>query len=236
MIMAGYTARIDQWNRFDIRWRKGLRKAGLDYFHAKEHWKHPFTAKVITLSDRNLLFGFVARMSEQDYKKFYREGAWGGKAQPDSMYGLCFRYCLSLVLQQALLEFPRKDFVLDFEVEEGHSNQGAPAAIVSQLKRKKIAEVSELLGTVTLGEKKKVPGLQAADGLAFGAWHGEASPDTKFLNVPPDAAVKALRPQSMTKVPIFRCHVDERELGIFKKGYFTHVDLRRRYGAAKRDA
>jgi hypothetical protein len=168
MIMAGYTARLDQWNRFDIRWRKGLRKADLNYFHAKEHWKHPFTSKVIRLSDSNLLFGFVARMSESDYKKFYREGDWGGKAQPDSMCGLCFRYCLSLVLQQALIEF-------------------------------------------------------------------SSSSDTKFLNVPPDAPAKALRSHSLTRVPIFRCHVDERELGIFKKGYFTHIDLRRRYGAAKRD-
>ena len=43
-------------------------------------------------------------MSEADYKQFYREGDWGGKAQPDSMYGLAFRYCLSLVLQQVLIE------------------------------------------------------------------------------------------------------------------------------------
>jgi hypothetical protein len=34
MTMAGYTARIGQWDRFDRRWRKGLRKAGLEYFHA----------------------------------------------------------------------------------------------------------------------------------------------------------------------------------------------------------
>lgn len=106
---------------------------------------------------------------------------------------------------------------------------------MSQLKRKKIAEVSEFLGSVALGEKKKVPGLQAADGLAFGAWHGESRPDTEFLDVPPDAPAKALRSHALMRVPIFRCHVDERELGIFKKGYFTHIDLRRRYGAAKRE-
>jgi hypothetical protein len=45
MIMAGYTARLNQWNRFNLKWRKALRKAGLEYFHAKEHWKHPFSAK-----------------------------------------------------------------------------------------------------------------------------------------------------------------------------------------------
>ena len=92
MIMAGYTARPNQWNRFDNRWQKALRKAGLEYFHAKEHWRHPFAAKVVKLSDSNLLFGFVAKISERDYKQFYRSGdGWGGKAQPDSIYGLAFR-------------------------------------------------------------------------------------------------------------------------------------------------
>lgn len=62
MIMAGYTARLHQWNRFDLKWRKRLRKAGLEYFHAKEHWKHPFTAKAVKISGDNLLFGFVAKL------------------------------------------------------------------------------------------------------------------------------------------------------------------------------
>ncbi len=155
MIMAGYTARLDQWNRFDIRWRKGLRKADLDYFHAKEHWKHPFTAKVVKLSDSNLLFGFVARMSEFDYKKFYREGDWGGKAQPDSMYGLCFRYCLSLILQQALIKFPKKDFVLDFVVEAGHQNEGAPCRDCVSAKAQENRRGIRVSGLCSFGREEK---------------------------------------------------------------------------------
>ena len=136
MIMAGYTARVSQSGWFDLKWQKALKKHGLDYFHAKEHWQLPFAAKAIKIPDNNLLFGFVAKLREDDYKKYYRAGPWSGKVQPDSMYGLCFRYCLSLVLQQTLLEVPNRHLVLNFVVEEGHPNQGAPAEIVSQLKRK----------------------------------------------------------------------------------------------------
>lgn len=70
MIMAGHVARINQWNRFDLKWRKALKKAGLEYFHAKEHYGHPFAAKAVKIADDNLLFGFVAKLSEADYKKF----------------------------------------------------------------------------------------------------------------------------------------------------------------------
>lgn len=230
--MAGYTAQINQWNKFDAKWRKALYKDGLDYFHAKEMWRHPFTPKAIKIADDNLLFGFVAQLREDDYKKYYRNGDWG-RTSPDSMYGLCFRYCLSFILHQACLERPKKDFVLNFVVEKGHKNQGAPAEIVAQLKRKRIDGVSEYLGAVSLGEKKQVPGLQAADGLAFGAWQDSAK-NVPLVATPPDSTVQALRYRSMMKTPLFYCDIDERELKIFKNGYFAHAEHRRQFGQSKR--
>ena len=169
MIMAGYTARLNQCSRFDLKWNKALRKAGLEYFHAKEHWNHPFAVKAVKIADDNLLFGLVAKLSEDDYKKFYRGGGgWGGKAQPDSMYGLCFRYCLSFILQQAFLERSEKDFILNFIVEEEHPNEGAPAEIVSQLKRKRISDVSGYLrciGWKNKGAYRRLTDLRSAHGM-----------------------------------------------------------------------
>jgi hypothetical protein len=77
MVMAGYSARLAQWDRFDRRWNKHLRKAGLDYFHAKEHSAHPFAPKAYRLPGANLMFGFVVRMDVKDYKNFYRDGKLG---------------------------------------------------------------------------------------------------------------------------------------------------------------
>jgi hypothetical protein len=105
------------------------------------------------------------KMDKSDYRAFYRGDSWGGKAQPDSMYGLCFRYCLSFVLQQMRVDYPSGGFKLHFVIEGGHPNEGAPATIVSQLIRKRIKGVSEFLGNVTIGEKTKCPGLQAATAL-----------------------------------------------------------------------
>jgi len=111
MVMGGYAARLGEWNRFDHKWKKALRKAGLGYFHSKEHGDHPFALKGVKIADENLMFGFVVRLDKADYQKFYREGGWGGKAQPDSMYGLCFRYCLSCVLKWATAEMQRPDLL-----------------------------------------------------------------------------------------------------------------------------
>lgn len=233
MMMEGYSARLFAWNRFERRWRKHLRNHGLDYFHAHEHATHPFAPKAHKLIETHLMFGFVVRVDARDFKDVYRSGAWGGKAQPDSMYGLCFRYCLSFVLQQALVEFPnRPDLVLNFVVEDGHPNAGAPTTIVTELKKKRVSGMSEFLGNALPGEKKKIPGLQAADALAYMAQRWEDQNPLK-IGIPQDSAIEALRPQAFTKVPIFYCHADAEELASFRDGYFEHIRRRQAFGQRK---
>jgi hypothetical protein len=112
-------------------------------------------------------------------------------------------------------------------MEDGHANSGAPAEIVRQLKRKNIPDMSEFLGAASLGEKTRVPGLQAADGLAFGAWHAEQGRlgPRDFVTVAPDVSVAKLKGRSRMKTPLFRCDIDDRELRILKSGFFSHVDF-----------
>lgn len=123
MTMGGYIARVGQWNRFDHKWRKALRKSGLEYFHAVEMPRHPFGAKAVKIADDNLMAGFVVRLDRKDYEEVYRDGRWGGKAQPDSMYGLCFRFFLSACLEVGLSEH-RQNLKLDFVVESGQAPIG----------------------------------------------------------------------------------------------------------------
>lgn len=236
MTMAGYAGLLGQWNRFDHKWRNGLRKAGLAYFHTKEHASHPFAAKAPFIADRHLMFGFVTRLDREDFERFYRAGGWGGKAQPDSMYGLCFRYCLSLVLDIALAEMAHDGLVLNFIVEDGHPNAGAPAEVIRQLKAKHISGVSEFLGAAVTGDKKTVWGLQAADGLASGAWHMEAAGPLDLGPVQRPSLSDAPVPKDSSKTPIFRCHIDAAELAKFKGDYFAHLEFRRQWGQKKRPA
>lgn len=231
MTMGGYSALLNQWSRFDHKWNKTLRKHGLSYFHVKEHGDHPFALKGPQIADDNLMFGFVVRLDRADYTKSYRTGGWGGKAQPDSMYGLCFRYCLSLVWQVAKQELSQSGLVLNFLLEDGHPNSGGPTEIIKTLKKKRISGLSEFLGVAVTGGKKQHAGLQAADGLASGAWHLEA------LGMPTVGSPKApsLETQNLSKsvmkTPIFRCHIDEKELAKFKDGYFKHLEFRRKFGS-----
>jgi hypothetical protein len=233
MTMAGYPARLGAWNRFDLKWRKALAKSGLWYFHVKEFGDHPFALRAPEIADDNLMFGFVVRLDRADYQKYYREGGgWGGKAQPDSMYGLCFRYCLSLVLEIALAEMPHDTLEVNFVVEDGHQNSGAPTEIVRQLKKKRIPGISEFLGAAVPADKKKHPGLQAADGLASGAWHLEALGMPQLGPLQKPSLSRWSRTNEM-KSPIFRCHIDGGELAKFKEGYFAHIAHRRQFGQRK---
>jgi hypothetical protein len=179
------------------------------------------------------MFGFVVRLDKADYQKFYREGQWGGKAQPDSMYGLCFRYCMSAVLQIALNELPTKGLSINFMVEDGHTNAGAPAEIIRQLKKKKIGGVSEHLGWAITGDKEKVPGLQAADCVTSGAWQIEKDVVPLLGNPQPPSLKNWKEFDSPHRVPILRCHIDPQHLATFKDGYFEHIAARQAYGDAR---
>jgi hypothetical protein len=148
------------------------------------------------------------------------------------MWGLCFRYCLSFVLQQAFAEMAREGLTLNFVVEDGHQNSGAAAEIVRQIKKKNISGISEFLGAAITGDKKRVMGLQAPDGLATGAWHVESSPETveaNLVDVPQRVPLVISRPYQQLRAPIFRCHVDSEELAKFKEGYFADIKFRKEF-------
>ena len=230
MIMAGYAARLGEWNRFDVKWRKHLAKSHLEHFHSVElPPDHPFYFKGSKIADDNLMFGFVVRLDRKDYQNYYRNGGWGGKAQPDSMYGLCFRYCLSLMLDKGRQEIPRDDLQINFIVEDGHPNCGSACEIVRVLKKKKIPDVSEFFGAAILGDKKKAWGLQAADMLANTAWRVEPLEPPK-IDIGQDAPLIELRGLSVQKAPVFYCHINEHELASFKGDYFLHLEYRKQWG------
>jgi hypothetical protein len=229
MVMGGWIARLGQWNRFDHKWKKALRKHGLEYFHAQEMPRHPFGLKAAKVSDDHLMAGFVIRLDRKDYE-VYRAGPWGGKAQPDSMYGLGFRYLLSAGLEVGLHEYP--DLKLNFIVESGHPNGGAANEIVERIKRQKIGGVSEHLGSVTMMGKKESYGLQAADGLATGAaWTEKPSGSTiPLTDISGAGRLLDVYPKSPLKAPIFRCHIDREQAAKYRDDMFEFHRLRQQFG------
>ena len=231
MVMGGWLARLGQWNCFDHKWKKSLRKHDLEYFHAQEMPHHPFGLKAQKIPDDHLMAGFVVRLDRQDYNDVYRNGPWGGKAQPDSMYGLCFRYCLSAALEIGTHEYPN-DLKLNFIVESGHPKCGAANEIVQRIKRQNIAGVSEFLGSVIPMGKRDSYGLQAADGLATGAAWTEtpAGSAIPLLDISPSGSLMDVYQKSLTKAPIFRCHIDRQQAASYRDDMFEFHRLRQQFG------
>jgi hypothetical protein len=126
----------------------------------------------------------------------------------------------------------RPDLRLDFVIESGHENEGAPSEIIRRIKRQNLQEVSEYLGTVTLADKKECYGLQAADGLATGAAWAEG-PDGSAVpvsNILPARRLADVLPKSPLKAPIFRCHLDREILAKLRDDNFTLIEMRRQFG------
>jgi hypothetical protein len=173
----------------------------------------------------------VVRLDKKDYDETYRNAQWG-KAQPDSMYGLCFRYFLSACLEIGIHEYG-PDLRLDFIIESGHPNEGAPNDIVRRIKKHGIPKVSELLGTVTPMLKKECYGLQAADGLVTGAAWAEGpggSSSVPLTNVLPAGTLAEVRQKTPLKAPLFRCHIDREQLAKFRDDQFALVEFKRQFG------
>ena len=235
MTMAGYMGRIGQWTRFDRKWGKALRKAGLDYYHTHEMASHPFAEKGVGIADSNLMCGFVVRLDRKDYQEVYRRAHWGGKVQPDSMYGLCFRYCLGMALEIGRHEYPA-NLRLDFIIEAGNQHEGAAREIVQRIKRERRFGAGKYLGTAGPARKKDCYGLQAADALATGAAWYEATPlpEGGVVNVDGASRLSDLRGKSLMKAPIFRMHLDGQVLEQFRDDQFALVAAKKKWGDQRR--
>lgn len=251
MIMAGYAAKLGAWNRFDEKWNKHLRRFGVPYFHARElnnlngpykGWRNediaPFAQKSAVIADAHAMFGFTVRLDGKDFRECYQEGKKPKKLALDSMWGLCFRASLKVALEAIKTEIDRSDLKINFIVESGHPNVGAACEILKQLKKLQIDGVSEHLGTVTCGEREDFPGLQAADGLAYGSWNIEPLVDAGKVGLipnPPGSTVahaKQMSPKGQ-KIPYLRTHFDRKMLSTYRADLVEYYEFRRDYGQRK---
>jgi hypothetical protein len=109
---------------------------------------------------------------------------------------------------------------------------------VRQLKKLNIEGVSEHLGTVTPGDRSDFPGLQAADGLAYGSWNIEPHVDAGRIGVipnPPGTTVAQARARKLhgQKIPYFRVVLDREMLTSYKADLLHYEEFKREYGKRK---
>lgn len=216
-VMAGYVGDARKWARFDKRWAKLLGKHGLTHFHATDvvggggpfkGWSADRRRNLVDHIDNIVhdypLFGFSSVLRDDDYDRFYIAGHRPKKLQLDSKYGLLFRCCLSHVTETLLRQddLPRP-LELHVIMEDGHKNRGDVERLTDIIRKNAPPQVSAMVRTVTFAEKKRTPGLQAADFLAYPSLHMELG---KRVEVTADD-VEGIRDIVAHRCPVFRLPV-----------------------------
>jgi Protein of unknown function (DUF3800) len=217
MTLGGRVARLGQWVDFDRAWRRLLKREGLDYFHGTEFrgkkgqfkgWKDArcasFLSEAQKLVGKYTLFGFAVTMKHDDYKDVYRAGNKPNKLKVDSKYGLCFRLCLLHVPRVIRRSLKSKTLQVNFVLESGDPGSGDAKPVLDEAKKFAPTELSEVLGILSYGDKKTIPGLQAADLIAFSAFHAEQTGRIPLLDLHKNHTIDEGRKRVPYKSPVIK--------------------------------
>jgi hypothetical protein len=135
--------------------------------------------------------------------------------------------------------FNRK-LTINFVLEDGHKNAGDAERIFEIVKTKGLAnelerEIAEMLSTITFGDKKQFPGLQAADVNAYSGYqHESGQSPLELVTLEPESCVKDA--QEIQKVPIFRIELGPPELTQFKQFIMDEIEERKAGSRAQADS
>jgi hypothetical protein len=237
MLLSGFVASEGQWHAFDTGWRDALKQIGLSHFHATDHWGtsvgEQFAPEIVKLTGDHILLGYVIRVNKDDYKKHYIAGVRPRKPQLDTMYGVAFRFLVAFLITRLPTLLGCSDLAFNIVLESGAAGSKDAERIRAAMKKQLPAETA-MLGSVTFGDKKTFPGLQASDALAFGAYQIEPTAP-QLSDLPEGATISQVSQSSQAKPPIFRCALDADTLRSLKDDILALVDIRKRYVESLKD-
>jgi hypothetical protein len=177
MIMAGFLGTGRQWELFLRHLRKIQIEDNFNIFHATEFkhhagefatWSNPKSArlpyKLTDLVETALDQGITFDLRHQVYISEYRNTPNPKGIPYDSQYGLCFRYCLSYLINK--LVAIGKKHRLRVVLERGHKNALDCERIFDESKLTLQAKGIDILGDFTLARKEEAAPLMVADFLA----------------------------------------------------------------------
>jgi hypothetical protein len=186
--MGGYVARLGQWQHFDRKWLRLMKRYGLTHIHVIDilNGKNEFSGwtqeralqlwrEAEKITSKHTLFGFATLVSDKDYYECYATDPRPKKIPLDTKYGLCFRLIMNLVFKKIYDEERRDDITLGMVLEDGAKNRGDAKRIFNQFKVNAPSHLAKMVGTISFAGKD-VPGLQAADGTASSVFRLEKLP------------------------------------------------------------
>ena len=135
---------------------------------------------------------------------------------------------ISFLLRELPQLIGREDLRINTILELGAPGSRDAERIHAKIKQDVPDEV-KTIGTISFGEKKCFPGLQAADSLAHPSFQQEKT-DLEIFPFPTGTLIDAKKTLNNRFVipPIFRLHLDQAHLHILKSDILARVEMERR--------
>jgi hypothetical protein len=177
IILAAHVGHAFQWRRFQTKLDKIREKYGFKIFHAKDFkarsrefsgWSDDKQAALISdlvrLVSKTLTGGFTVFLERSRYIGEYRSSPIPKKMNLDSQLGVCFRACMSHLIDLFSQNSYRDR--LNIVMEHGHPNVFDCERIFNELRGYYKMVDRDLFGTFTVAAKDQCPPLMIADFLA----------------------------------------------------------------------
>ena len=183
VILAGFLGHAYQWRRFETKLGRLQKRDGFSIFHAKEikpgarvkgstsefaTWSddkcHRLINDLTDLVQQNLTDGFAVALERGRYLMEYRAPPIPHKMHIDSQLGVCFRACMSHLLD--FMEARGNRDKLNIVMERGHENVWDCERIFNDIKRRAKRVGVDILGDFTVAAKDDCAPLMVADLLA----------------------------------------------------------------------
>lgn len=177
VVMAGFIGTPYQWERFEKRLAKLQKRHGFSIFHSTEFKAHKgefagwtdqqsmaLINDLVALVRDKLTMGLTCTLPHDRFIQEYRAPPIPKKMMLDSQYGACFRGCLSHLVDFIQTKGPTSK--INIVLEDGHKNVGDCIRIFDDLKKRFKHAGGDILGSLTIEEKKSCKPLMVADMLA----------------------------------------------------------------------
>lgn len=188
VVLGGFIASEANWVAYENDLTSLLNRFGVEVFHARKFRKRQgefrgwsdqqfveFAVAFFDLFDKHLGRGIAVAIPTADYKELYRAEKFPAKGRQDSIYGLCFRFCLL-----ALINFAKDaeyDWPVTIVLESGHPNAGDAVRIFDEIKSKVLKpECRSVLGAVAFDSKEACPQLASADAMVHVLYQSKVDP------------------------------------------------------------
>lgn len=189
LILSAIVGNTGMLSKLNAEWKRELVQAGVDYFHATEHWNGRSKAyhglgsierdalldRLICHLQSRFMFGATVVIDEAEYKSVSSERM---RSQYGSAYGFGFQNLMMLVLLE-LTKLKKQNQPVNILIEQGHRNCGQAIGFIRHKKQLNSAKGLRI-GNFGVGDKREYPLLQAADLIAFGMCEFEVKGESDF--------------------------------------------------------